>query len=116
MTDSKETELKPCPFCGGEAKTIAPTPGYSEHWWVNCAAECPEGMGVGDTEPEAITAWNTRSPDTAQETKSLYDMVEAALPHDFDGLLSQFHGTITIDMGSYAPVDVVTLPEQEEQS
>jgi len=68
------SELKPCPFCGGEAITI------QEHgWWVvctDCSAEVGfEGMsdtsgcyGSYQTEAEAIAAWNTRS-----DTATLYE-------------------------------------------
>ena len=51
-------ELKPCPFCGGA--------GYQhKHFWAvvtcgTCAADGP----AGDTEAEAITAWNARATGT----------------------------------------------------
>ena len=59
------SELKPCPFCGGEARTME-----QHRWWVFCP-ECMcdlgfEGMDEGgcyghyDTEAEAVEAWNTR--------------------------------------------------------
>lgn len=63
------SELKPCPFCGGEAKTME-----QHRWWVFCP-ECMcdlgfEGMdesgcyGHFDTEAEAVEAWNTRHVET----------------------------------------------------
>ena len=65
MTDN----LKPCPFCGGEAKTR-----LDDRWWVhcgNCTCEIGfEGMdengyyGRFDTEADAIVAWNTRAERT----------------------------------------------------
>lgn len=58
--------LKPCPFCGGEAETI-----LDGRWWVhcvNCTCEIGfEGMdenwyyGHFETEAKAIDAWNTRA-------------------------------------------------------
>ena len=51
------TELKLCPFCGGNARTYRP-------WWKSPSVECDKcGACVGDceTEAEAIEAWNTRS-------------------------------------------------------
>lgn len=67
------TELKPCPFCGGEAKTME-----QHRWWVFCP-ECMcdlgfEGMdesgcyGHFDTEAEAVEAWNTRHVETCHNT------------------------------------------------
>ena len=52
------SDLKPCPFCGGEASTYS-----METWWVSHACDCL-GKYVGTkeyaTEAEAIAAWNTR--------------------------------------------------------
>ena len=48
-------ELKPCPFCGGEA-TIFPEGDYHE---VTCN-DC--GVFVdGHTYEDAVSAWNTRA-------------------------------------------------------
>lgn len=59
-------ELKPCPFCGK-----APTPDFSvidgeAAYHFHCQnAECPAWPNVsGETEEDAITAWNTRPPVT----------------------------------------------------
>lgn len=59
------SELKPCPFCGGQAETR-----LDDRWWVhcvNCTCEIGfEGMdengcyGHFETEAKAIDAWNTR--------------------------------------------------------
>ena len=76
MTDSNATELKSCPFCGGEA-VIKKT-----HRWPHWAGtEGCDGFTVictnfdctiyeadvfyATTEEEAIEAWNTRTPDQA---------------------------------------------------
>jgi Lar family restriction alleviation protein len=66
------SELKPCPFCGGEAKLIRTHPNPAIDWggrygttvWeVYCSnTDCPCEAGTGwkNTEAEAIEAWNTR--------------------------------------------------------
>ena len=71
MTDNgKHTALKPCPFCGGEAKlreTVehypadAEGPAGSYSAWFN--VECDDcGIKVGEEyRDEAIAAWNRRA-------------------------------------------------------
>ena len=48
------TELKPCPFCGGEAKLSS---NGKEVVCLGCEALGP----FCDTEAEAIEAWNRRA-------------------------------------------------------
>lgn len=75
-------DLKPCPFCGGEAKVHkADVPFYRMHkegWYVMChGRECCADLGFGGedyqgtsgmfgTEAEAIEAWNTRHERTCR--------------------------------------------------
>ena len=55
------SELKHCPFCGGEAKmSHEVTCGY-ETFWIHCL-ECHSQANYGHTEAEAIAAWNSRAP------------------------------------------------------
>ena len=51
--------LKPCPFCGGEAKYYYYTP--RDHN-IECES-CSNGTCLHETKAEAITAWNTRADD-----------------------------------------------------
>lgn len=52
-------ELKPCPFCGGEAKTSNERFERTLLSWVYCTS-CGSAGGYRNTEQEAIEAWNTR--------------------------------------------------------
>lgn len=64
------SELKPCPFCGGEAKLWSHH--YAEEdltlWQVRCNRDflrkkcyMNDSFVTFDTEEEAIEAWNTRA-------------------------------------------------------
>jgi Lar family restriction alleviation protein len=53
-------ELKPCPFCGGEASVSTGRNGADEKLKY---IECLDCAGMADmfyTETEAVVAWNTR--------------------------------------------------------
>ena len=52
------TELKPCPFCGGEAHVVETIHGKTLPW-VRCK-DCGMETPMLDTEEEAIEAWNRR--------------------------------------------------------
>ena len=59
------SELKPCPFCGGEARTASKDYGDTHYWRVFCdTPSCAMCMtSVFHSEAEAIEAWNTRADD-----------------------------------------------------
>jgi len=63
MTDNRTTDLKPCPFCGGEAVLLEPNES-STFYRVGCnCAHCIGANAVWHahtSEAEAIAAWNTR--------------------------------------------------------
>jgi hypothetical protein len=56
--------LKPCPFCGGEAKLFDDKHYSDFYFWVGCINEkCPILEVVTEdysTKDEALKAWNTR--------------------------------------------------------
>lgn len=53
-------ELKPCPFCGGEA-TLWHDYGVDRPWNILC--RCGGRVGYFVTKKEAIEAWNRRAND-----------------------------------------------------
>lgn len=48
------TELKPCPFCGGQAHIM------HEGHWIMCE-DCQSESGYYETKEETIEAWNRRA-------------------------------------------------------
>lgn len=54
------SRLKPCPFCGGEARPTSWLHSESETYVIQCD-NCHLDMGEFDTEEEAAEAWNRRT-------------------------------------------------------
>jgi len=54
-----DNELKPCPFCGGIAKLGIHKGGKDDNYYLVMCTHC-FGRIVGDTEEEAVAAWNKR--------------------------------------------------------
>ncbi len=56
------SELKPCPFCGGEAEIVHKPSGFDDldFYWVKCKDECVTICNPETSEEEAIEVWNTR--------------------------------------------------------
>ncbi len=55
------TELKPCPFCGGEAKIATYDWGYSvKEYWCYCSF-CDCSSSRYHSKEEAINAWDMRN-------------------------------------------------------
>ena len=79
-------ELKPCPFCGGEAIGITY---IRDGWRATCgcgaaAKSCFHGPAdMPSAEQRAVTAWNTRSPVTDEmverAAKALEPFAKAAM-------------------------------------
>ena len=55
------SELKPCPFCGGEAETLTAESMHGGNLYGVMCANCAGRSDVYDTEAEAIAAWNSRA-------------------------------------------------------
>lgn len=62
-------ELKPCPFCGGEAQVVAKP--YEPKFCVGCGDDACLGFsGLGwlyETEEQAAAAWNRRAERTCHD-------------------------------------------------
>lgn len=54
------TDLKPCPFCGGEARIHFSV--WGDSYYAKCC-KCLAETKVHQTEAEAIEAWNRRASD-----------------------------------------------------
>ena len=64
----RKTEIKPCPFCGGEAELTHGTLFDGEARWFDVICKNTRCRGFSlvcnnHTEDEAIEAWNKRADD-----------------------------------------------------
>lgn len=55
------SDLKPCPFCGGEAETLTAESMHGGYLFGIMCNDCRSRGDVYDTEAEAIAAWNSRA-------------------------------------------------------
>lgn len=56
------TDIKPCPFCGGEAETLKDFDCLLSEWqyYIQCK-KCYSSSHLYKTDDEAIAAWNRRA-------------------------------------------------------
>lgn len=64
------TELKPCPFCGGEAEILTAESMRGGYLFGIMCNDCCSRGDVYETEAEAIAAWNTRAVETCSVVAS----------------------------------------------
>lgn len=58
-----EEELKPCPFCGSEAKHYYDDNGWMNTDWVSCENDdCGAQTCLHESKELALAAWNRRTP------------------------------------------------------
>lgn len=63
-------ELKPCPFCGGNARVVDSSySGSAIHVSCRCGAQMFGGRHHFGSEREAIDAWNIRIGGSAREVE-----------------------------------------------
>ena len=66
MIDTNYMKLKPCPFCGGEAKAVKEI--FGTCWKVKCKkCSCNVGRSWFWNKNYAICAWNTRDEKSIRE-------------------------------------------------
>lgn len=95
MTDSKEAELKPCPFCGGAAQdNDGGNSIYGRFWWSVGCVDCevvlhdreewhdrsgPKAGRLKYEAKECFDRWNRRSATPPQDTvRELVEVIQDA--------------------------------------
>ena len=84
-----ESELDPCPFCGGEANIEK-----GNHYWAVCPDCATRGSAYGNRD-NAVKAWNTRqSPKamTSEEYETAYLTGQGALREMVEGYFNKILG------------------------
>lgn len=66
------SDLKPCPFCGGEAETLTAESMHGGYLFGIMCNDCRSRGDVYDTEAEAIAAWNTRHVETCENMREKF--------------------------------------------
>jgi hypothetical protein len=92
-----KTELKPCPFCGGEAKTSyhAGGNGGQGSYSTRCADwRCPSKTSSAWVDG-AEKAWNTRAQDVSVAQASNAALDEAAAEMEIGARIMSRHGSET---------------------
>ena len=84
------TELRKCPFCGGEASIYV---AYDDGYYV-CCDECGCGLPVYNTEQEAIEAWNKRVPPTDKDIDEYIEKIVQFYPELKDKILKICSGEV----------------------
>ena len=95
MTDRERNTLKPCPFCGSEAKSIEclgnrlkdGPPWYEKQRRIVCSAlECSGAARPADIEEQAVENWNTRpapiTPAQAARVLGIDRLAESLIERD----------------------------------
>lgn len=91
-------ELRPCPFCGGEATLSEDDGGYLVDCGVCGAAVGYFGRGLPDARGAAVAAWNRRAERTCGEWRGdpRPDAVGWAAEHEDDELWCE-HCDVELD-------------------
>ena len=91
-------DLKPCPFCGGEAQCSEDLRFHIS--WFYCPG-CGAASGYRNTEAEAIEAWNTR----AERTSTPVDYIGEYYSH-IVGESDEYYGAFCVcsECEKYVPM------------
>lgn len=78
MSDKQELRLKPCPFCGGEARIFVPEDGGICVMCTKCRCQTPyrddirpSGINYGYSLEEVIDIWNKRQNRERKDDESV---------------------------------------------
>ena len=70
------SDLKPCPFCGGEAEMLTAESMNGGYLFGIMCNDCCSRGDVYDTEAEAIAAWNSRAERTCKRCDRYHSVIE----------------------------------------
>ena len=80
MTNKEKDKLKPCPFCGGEARLI--TTKEAPEAWVECNI-CGASSEFKPVEENAIKCWNSRAEIASEQNENLDILIQLAIDYEY---------------------------------
>lgn len=107
----RELELKPCPFCGGEAEIIS----MSEKFTVSCGTGgCMANISYCSDKQSAVKSWNKRASDwipcIERMPKVMMDVLLQFEKNMCVGFYSQGYWNVNSGNGFYTAV----LPSEDQ--
>ena len=99
-------KLKPCPFCGGEARLTYSTDNHHQPYVTCDTPKCPGCNGYQwhyHTEAEAIEAWNRRAERNKGEWNFIGDNMFECTHCGVVYTTQQLNGLRNYDVDPYAP-------------
>jgi len=79
IRSERMSELKPCPFCGGEAETARITTGGIDEITIGCANCRVTCYSQESVEAEAIEAWNKRAGSVTVKRITAFDLADGMM-------------------------------------
>jgi hypothetical protein len=101
------SELKPCPFCGSEAKLRYET--LLGGWLAGCSSgNCAASGRLSGAKEKTIAFWNCRQQDKVKSAQDGYTLISTELIDKFPEINMSNYGQDEVDALNSWGIEVVT--------